>query len=124
LHTALRAGTDAAGLFDEFARLLQMHAAKEVGLFDHARSSTPLGDRIDALCREHDDLHRWLADGLTGPHVPEALRLLVTHIDDEEYDLFPHIIHALDPEQWDEIELAHRAVEAVWDQPDERQESS
>ena len=46
--------------------------------------------------------------------MPEALRLLRTHIEDEEYDLFPHIIHALDPEQWDEIELAHRAVETVW----------
>ena len=54
-------------VFDEFVRLLQMHAAKEeVGLFVHARSSTPLSDQIDALCREHDDLHRWLADGLTG----------------------------------------------------------
>ena len=63
---------------------------------------------------EHDDLHRWLADGPTGRHVPEALRLLVTHIDDEEYDLFPHIFHALDADQWEEIELAHRAVEAVW----------
>ena len=116
LHKALHADTDPTGVFDEFLRLLQMHAAKEeVGLFVHARSSTPLGDQIDELCREHDDLHRWLADGLSGPHVPEALRLLVTHIDDEEYDLFPHIIHALDPEQWDEIELAHRAVEAVWD---------
>ena len=55
-----------------------------------------------------------MGHGLRGPDVPQALRLLVTHIDDEEYDLFPHIIHALDPEQWDEIELAHRAVEAVW----------
>jgi len=62
--------------------------------------------------------------GLTGPHVPEALRLLVTHIDDEEHDLFPHIIHALDPEQWDEIELAHRAVEAVWDEPDKSRTTS
>jgi hypothetical protein len=49
-----------------------------------------------------------------GGHVGEALRLLVTHIDDEEFDLFPHIFGALDPEQWDEIELAHRAIEAVW----------
>lgn len=87
-------------------------------------TSTPLSDQIDALCREHDDLHRWLADGLTGPRVPDALRLLVTHIDDEEYDLFPHIFHALDPEQWDDIELAHRAVEAVWDAPTEHQETS
>lgn len=121
LHTALHDGRhdgDAATAFADFLRLLQMHAAKEeVGLFVHAKTSTPLGDQIDALCREHDDLHRWLADGLTGDHVPEALRLLVTHIDDEEYDLFPHIINALDPEQWDEIELAHRAVEAVWDEP-------
>lgn len=106
-------------MFDEFVRLLQMHAAKEeVGLFVHAKSSTPLGDQIDALCSEHDDLHRWLADGPTGADVPKALLLLATHIDDEEHDLFPHIIHALDPEQWDEIELAHRAVEAVWNEPE------
>ena len=118
LHTALLDGTDAADVFAEFVNLLQMHAAKEeVGLFVHARASTPLADQIDALCQEHDNLHRWLADGLTGPHVAEALRLLVSHIDDEEYGLFPHIIHALDPEQWDEIELAHRAVEAVWAEP-------
>lgn len=119
LHAALHDGTDARPLFDELVRLLQMHAAKEeVGLFVHAAASTPLGDQIEALCREHEDLHRWLADGPTGPDVPAALRLLVTHIDDEEYDLFPHIFHALDPEQWDEIELAHRAVEAVWDEVD------
>jgi len=115
MHTALHDGVDATEVFDEFVRLLQMHAAKEeVGLFVHAKAWTPLADQIDALCREHDDLHRCLADG---PHVPEALRLLVTQIDDEEYDLFPHVIHALDPEQWDEIELARRAVEAVWDEP-------
>jgi hemerythrin-like domain-containing protein len=118
VHTALHDGTDATGVFAEFLGLLQMHAAKEeVGLFEQAKASTPLAGQIDALCREHDDLQRWLADGLAGQHVPDALRLLVTHIDDEEYDLFPHIIHALDPEQWDEIELAHRAVEAVWNQP-------
>ena len=118
LHDALHDGSDPTATFSEFARLLHMHAAKEeVGLFVHAKSSTPLGEQIDALCREHDDLHRWLADGARGDDVPAALRLLRTHIDDEEYDLFPHIIHALDPEQWDEIELAHRAVEAVWDAP-------
>ena len=125
LDTALYDGTDATVVFDEFHRLLQMHAAKEeVGLFVHARSSTPLGDQIDALCSEHDDLHRWLADGPTGPHVAKALLLLATHIDDEEHDLFPHIIHALDPEQWDEIELAHRAVEAVWNESDGSGEAS
>lgn len=112
---ALHDGSDASAVFAEFVLLLKMNAAnEEIGLFVHARSSTPLGDKIDVLCREHDDLHRWLADGPTGRHVPEALRLLVTHIDDEEYDLFPHIFHALDTEQWDEIELAHRAIEAVW----------
>ena len=118
LHTALHDGTDAGDVFDEFVRLLQMHAAKEeVGLFVHAATTTPLGDRIETLCHEHEQLHDWLAHGLTGARVPEALRLLVTHIDDEEYDLFPHVFHALDPEQWAEIELAHRAVEAVWDEP-------
>ncbi len=120
LDDALRDDTDATAIFAEFVRLLQMHAAKEeIGLFVHAKASTPLGDQIDALCREHDDLHRWLAGGLSGPRVPDALRLLITHIEDEEYDLFPHIIHALDPEDWDEIELAHRAVEAVWDETDD-----
>lgn len=117
LRAALRAGAGATAVFAELVRLLGMHAAKEeVGLFVQARLSSPLGDQIDALCREHDDLHRWLADGPTGPLVPDALRLLVTHIDDEEYDLFPHIIYVLDPEQWEEIDLAHRAVEAVWDE--------
>jgi len=121
LHRSLHDGIDASDVFVEFVRLLEMHAAKEeVGLFLHAKASTPLADQIDALCREHDDLHRWLADGFAGPHVPDALRLLVTHIDDEEYDLFPHVIHALDPEQWDEIELAHRAVDAVWAEPDDQ----
>ena len=101
LHTALHDGIDAADVFDEFVRLLQMHAAKEeVGLFVHATTTTPLGDRIEALCHEHEQLHDWLAHGLAGARVPEALRLLVTHIDDEEYDLFPHVFHALDPEQW------------------------
>lgn len=119
LHAALRDGIDAPGVFAEFVRLLQMHAAREeIGLFVQAKASTPLGAQIDALCREHDDLHRWLAGGLHGRHMPEALRLLVTHIDDEEYDLFPHIFHALDPEQWGEIELAHRAIDAVWDEPE------
>lgn len=30
-------------------------AKEEVGLFVHAKTSTPLGDQIDALCKEHDD---------------------------------------------------------------------
>lgn len=119
LHAAIHHGidTDRAGsVSDELVRLLQMHAAKEeIGLFVHAKTSTPLGEQIDQLCREHDDLHRWLAHGPAGQQVPDALRLLVSHIDDEEWDLFPHIILALDPEQWDEIELAHRAIDAVWD---------
>ena len=116
LHDALHNDEDATIVFAEFVRLLQMHAAKEeIGLFEQARSLKPLADQIEVLCREHADLHRWLADGSVGGHVPDALRLLATHIDDEEYDLFPHIFHALDPEQWDEIELAHRAIEAVWD---------
>jgi len=85
LDTALYDGIDATVVFGEFIRLLQMHAAKEeIGLFVHVKSSTSLGDQIDALCREHDDLHRWLVDGPTGTHVPKALRLLATHIDDEE----------------------------------------
>lgn len=118
LFDARHAGTDASGLFAEFVRLLQMHAAKEeVGLFVHAEAREPLADRIGQLCREHDQLDRWLADGAGGAHVADALRLLIDHIDDEEHDLFPHVFHALDPEQWDEIELAHRAIEEVWADP-------
>jgi hemerythrin-like domain-containing protein len=95
-----------------------MHAAKEeLGLFPAALEQPPLAPQIDVLCSEHQDLHNWLAHGPGGPRVPDALRLLTTHIDDEEHDLFPHIFHMLDPEQWDEIELAHRAIEAVWDEP-------
>ena len=107
-------GAEVGPVFDEFVRLLQMHAAKEeVGLFVHARA-TPLAGQIDVLCGEHDELSRWLSEGPHGAHLDEALALLATHIDDEEFDVFPHVFHALDPEQWDDIELAHRAVEAVW----------
>ena len=115
LERTIDDGGDATMVFEEFVGLLERHAAKEeVGLFVEARTSTPLGDRIDTLCAEHATLHRWLADGPTGTHVADALLLLATHIDDEEYDLFPHVFHALGPEQWDEIDLAHRAVDAVW----------
>lgn len=118
LDDALHEGTDATAIFEEFSRLLQMHAAKEeIGLFVAASELAPLAPQITVLCKEHEDLHRWLADGPGGAKVPDALRLLITHIDDEEHDLFPHIFHALDPEQWDEIELAHRAIEAVWEAP-------
>lgn len=109
---------ETVAVFEEFVRLLQMHAAKEeIGLFVQAKATTPLGDRIDALCAEHEQLHAWLAHGPGGPRVLDALLLLINHIDDEEWDLFPHVFHALDTEQWEEIELAHRAIEAVWDAP-------
>ena len=115
IERAIDVGDDVSATFTDFVDLLQRHATKEeIGLFEHARASTPLGDRIDALCNEHATLNHWLAHGATGPRVNDALLLLATHIDDEEYDLFPHVFHALDPEQWDEIELAHRAVEVVW----------
>lgn len=116
IEDTIDAGDDASVVFAEFLDLLQRHAAKEeIGLFEQARASTPLGDQIEVLCGEHETLHRWLAHGATGSRVPDAFRLLTTHIDDEEYDLFPHVFHALDPEQWDEIELAHRAVDATWE---------
>ena len=115
LEDAIDSGRDASGPFAVFMDLLQRHAAKEeIGLFVHARASTPLGDLIDTLCAEHDTLDRWLAHGPTGARVGDALLLLATHVDDEEHDLFPHVFLALDPEQWDEIELAHRAIDAVW----------
>lgn len=113
----VKAGGDARAAFAELVDLLQRHAAKEeIGLFVHARSIGPLAAQIDTLCREHEALDHGLAGGPHGPQLDETLRLLSTHIDDEEYDLFPHIIHALDPEQWDEIELAHRAIDRVWEE--------
>lgn len=118
LYDAIDEGRDPGDRWDEFLTLLEKHAAKEeIGLFVHARDHPALTSCIDDLCSEHDDLRAWLADGPTGARVHEALRLLVTHIDDEEHDLFPHVFHQLDPEQWEEIELAHRAVDAAWADP-------
>lgn len=104
---------------ERFARLvdmLQRHAVKEeIGLFVQAREFEQLVDRIETLCAEHRELYAGLSGGPHGEGRDAAFRLLGTHIDDEEYDLFPHVFHALDPEQWDEIELAHRAVDQTWE---------
>lgn len=120
LHRALHHGSDPDTVFAEFTRLLAMHSAKEeIGLFIHAERETDLGEMIETLCGEHELLHQWLADGPNSARVPEALKLLAAHIEEEEFGLFPVAFHALDPEQWDEVELAHRAIEAVWDEPTE-----
>jgi hypothetical protein len=71
-----------------------------------------------ARVHSHPLLGHAIADG---SHA--STLLLATHVADEGHDLFPHIIQALDPEQWDEIELAHRADEAVWNEPESRQTS-
>lgn len=110
-------GIDVTARYEQLLDLLQRHATKEeLGLFVHARALGPMADRIDTLCAEHEQLHRQLGQGPHGPERDDGFRLLGTHIDDEEYDLFPHIFHALDPEQWDEIELTHRAVDQVWNE--------
>lgn len=115
LAGAIATRSDASEVFAEFRALLDIHAAKEeVGLFPKVLDLGVMDDQISQLIAEHDQLHRQLRDGPSGPDVPAALKLLATHIDDEEYDLFPHVFHALDPEDWDDIELAHRAVEAVF----------
>lgn len=116
LSAALAAHQDVTELFAEFTKLLDLHAAKEeVGLFPKVLGLKVLDDDIAQLIAEHDTLHRQLGSGPSGAEVGAALRLLAQHIDDEEFGLFPHIFHALDPEDWEEIELAHRAVEAVFD---------
>ncbi len=110
-------GVDVTERFDAFVDLLRRHATKEeIGLFVHAREFSQLADQIDTLCAEHEALYRDLSGGPHGAQRDDAFKLLGTHIDDEEYDLFPHVFHALDPEQWDEIELAHRAVDEVWNE--------
>lgn len=115
LRAALDDGRDASGLFAEFTELLTIHAAKEeVGLFPQVRELGKLDEDLDQLIAEHETLHHQLGDGHAGTHVREALTLLGQHIDDEEWGLFPHVIHALDPEQWDEIALAHLAVEQAF----------
>lgn len=115
IAAGMTAKQDIGEVFEEFATLLELHAAKEeVGLFPKVKDLKVLDDQIVQLVAEHDLLHRQLGAGPGGHDVPAALKLLAQHIDDEEYDLFPHIIHALDPEDWEEIELAHRAVEAVF----------
>lgn len=115
LRTVIEHGGEPGEHWADFVGLLERHAAKEeIGVFVHAREHPVLAARVDALCSEHDDLRSWLADGPSGPRAIDGLRLLATHIDDEEYDLFPHVFHQLDPEQWDEIELAHRAIDMTW----------
>lgn len=109
-------GTDPARPLRRLVHLLELHAAKEeIGLFAQVEPTSPLAEQISVLCREHDDLRAWLGHGPSDDRVGDGLRLLLTHIEDEEYDLFPHILHRLDPEQWDEVELAHRAIDAVWE---------
>ena len=101
-----------------FTALLDRHAAKEaVGLFPKVLGLKVLDDDVAQLMAEHETLHRQLGHGPTGTEVGAALKLLAQHIDDEEFGLFPHIFHALDPEDWEEIELAHRAVDEVFDGP-------
>lgn len=119
LASAIATRRDASEAFAKFTALLNIHAAKEeVGLFPKVLDLGVMDDQIAQLIAEHDQLHSRLRDGPSGPDVAAALKLLATHIDDEEYDLFPHVFHALDPEDWDEIELAHRAVETVFGESD------
>ncbi|HNL49309.1 MAG TPA: hemerythrin domain-containing protein [Microthrixaceae bacterium] len=118
LSAALAARQDVTALFEEFTALLDRHAAKEeVGLFPKVLGLKVLDDDVAQLMAEHETLHRQLGHGPTGTEVGAALKLLAQHIDDEEFGLFPHIFHALDPEDWEEIELAHRAVDEVFDGP-------
>lgn len=118
LSAALAARQDVTALFEEFTALLDRHAAKEaVGLFPKVLGLKVLDDDVAQLIAEHETLHRQLGHGPTGTEVGAALKLLAQHIDDEEFGLFPHIFHALDPEDWEEIELAHRAVDEVFDGP-------
>lgn len=115
IKAAMLAKEDYSEQFEQFATLLDMHAAKEeVGLFPKVNKLEVMDDQITQLIAEHEKLHKQLSFGPEGTEVGAALKLLAQHIDDEEWDLFPHIIHALDPEDWEEIELAHRAVEQVF----------
>ncbi len=115
MKSLMSQGADFSGVFEQFSRLLDLHAAKEeVGLFPQVMTLGKMDDDIAQLISEHEILHDQLRDGPGGTQVKDALRLLAQHIDDEEFSLFPHVFHQLDPEQWDEIELAHRAVEQVF----------
>ena len=119
LKDGLRAKEDISETFKEFTTLLEMHAAKEeVGLFPKVETLGVMDDQIAQLIAEHETLHHQLEHGPSGRDVGAALKLLAQHIDDEEFGLFPHIFHALDPEDWEEIELAHRAVEEVFSNSD------
>lgn len=107
-----------ASTFHEFVHLLGAHAAKEeLGLFPEAEKLGFLGDTLNQLIEEHERLHEMLADGPGGQHVHGALDLLAQHIEDEEWELFPHTIYDFDPEQWDQIAMAHLAVEEAFAEP-------
>lgn len=107
--------TDTDGIIAAFAAALERHAEREdLGIFERAAANPLLAERVEALVGEHAELRRLIGPYSTVGQLQAGFRLLRTHIEDEEYDLFPHIFHMFDPEDWDEVELAHRAVDAAW----------
>lgn len=86
--------------------LLELHTTKEeIGLYPLLLSTGDLEPEVcEAFENEHDDLHQMLTDGVFDQR---QYNILVTHIEAEEYGLFPSAMYAFDAELWTKLSEAH-----------------
>ncbi|MFI7282431.1 hemerythrin domain-containing protein [Micromonospora chersina] len=99
---------DLLTLLDDLVGLLLPHTGtEETGLFAELREEGSLGEAVERLCAEHDDIHGVLGaidrDAPDWPAVLAALDRLHRHIDNEEHGLFPAAVIALPISAWDRI---------------------
>lgn len=111
---ATRQGTTASVTSrDRLLALLQRHVVKEeTGLYPLLRAADSLDDETsEALEAEHRELDVLLTSG--GRFDRLAYLALAAHIEQEEMELFPGAMFAFEDEDWDAIDAAHRAADAL-----------
>jgi len=108
---AARAGGAPAADVAELLALLDLHVAKEeTGLYPVLLAAQDLSDGQLADLEEE---HRVLREALVGTTFDRRdFYALAAHIEVEEMELFSAAGLGFDEDQWDEVEDAHRAVEA------------
>jgi hemerythrin-like domain-containing protein len=108
--TRRHAAIDAGGR-DRLVELLESHVAKEeAGLYPLLIAETgEAADAYDHLEAEHRELFETIDAG-TFDHL--ALYALQRHIEEEEEVLFSAALFHFDGDTWDDLEAAHRQVDA------------
>lgn len=96
-------------LVEQLQGLLNLHTAKEeTGLYPLLLSTGDLEqDACDHFEQEHNELHEMLRDGLFDQR---QYNILVTHIEAEEYGLFPSAMFAFDDVLWQKLADMHHKV--------------